>query len=88
MTIDIRDAYYRIRIKEGEEWKTVFRTRWGLYKYQIMPFGLINTPASFQALINNTLQEYLDDFALIYFDDVLIFLKTYEEYIQHVHKVL
>src|ERR1700754_4577654 len=64
--IDIRDAYYRIRMKEGEEWKTAFRTRWGLYEYMVMPFGLTNAPASFQELINDTLREYLDDFALAY----------------------
>jgi hypothetical protein len=66
-------------MKEGEEWKTAFRTRWGLYEYQVMPFGLTNAPASFQELINNTLREYLDDFALAYLDDVLIFSKTLEE---------
>jgi RNase H-like domain found in reverse transcriptase/Reverse transcriptase (RNA-dependent DNA polymerase)/Integrase zinc binding domain/Chromo (CHRromatin Organisation MOdifier) domain/Retroviral aspartyl protease len=86
--LDIRDAYYRIRMKEGEEWKTAFRTRWGLYEYQVMPFGLTNAPASFQELINNTLREYLDDFALAYLDDVLIFSKTYDEHVQHVRKVL
>ena len=45
--IDIRDAYYRIRIKKGEEWKTVFRTRWGHYEYQVMLFGLTNAPVTF-----------------------------------------
>jgi len=86
--IDIRDAYYRIRMKEGEEWKTAFRTRWGLYEYLVMPFGLTNAPASFQELINDTLREYLDDFVSAYLDDILIFSKTYDEHVQHVRKVL
>ena len=86
--IDIRDAYYRVRMKEGEEWKTAFRTRWGLYEYQVMPFGLTNAPASFQELINDTLREYLDDFALAYLDDVLIFSTDYTQHVQHVRKVL
>ena len=86
--IDIRDAYYRVRMKEGEEWKTAFKTRWGLYEYQVMPFGLTNAPATFQELINDTLREYLDDFVLAYLDDVLIFSKTYEEHVEHVRKVL
>ncbi|GAM88161.1 hypothetical protein ANO11243_061920 [Dothideomycetidae sp. 11243] len=86
--IDIRDAYYRIRMKEGEEWKTAFRTRWGLYEYLVMPFGLTNAPASFQELINDTLREYLDDFVSAYLDDILIFSKTYDEHVGHVRKVL
>ena len=86
--LDIRNAYYQIRMKEGEEWKTAFRTRWGLYEYLVMPFGLTNAPATFQTFINNTLREYLDDFVVAYLDDVLIFSKTREEHIQHVKKVL
>jgi hypothetical protein len=54
----------------------------------VMPFGLTNAPTSFQALINNTLREYLDDFAVAYLDNILIFSKTYEEHVQHVRKVL
>ena len=53
-----------------------------------MPFGLTNAPALFQELINNTLREYLNDFALAYLDNVLIFLKTRDEHTQHVRKVL
>ena len=86
--IDVRDAYYRIRMKEGEEWKTAFKTRWGLYEYQVMPFGLTNAPASFQELINDTLREYLDIFVVAYLDDILIFSKTYKEHVGHVKKVL
>ncbi|KAF4556639.1 Transposon Tf2-5 polyprotein-like protein 2 [Elsinoe fawcettii] len=86
--IDIRDAYYRIRMKEGEEWKTAFRTRWGLYEYLVMPFGLTNAPASFQELINDTLREYLDNFVSAYLDDIVVFSKTYDEHVGHVRKVL
>ncbi|SLM35926.1 gag-pol polyprotein [Lasallia pustulata] len=86
--IDVRDAYYRIRMKEGEEWKTAFKTRFGLYEYQVMPFGLTNAPASFQNLINDALREYLDDFAMAYLDDILIFSKTYDEHVRHVRMVL
>jgi len=75
-------------MKEGEEWKTAFRTRYGLYEYQVMPFGLTNAPASFQALINHTLHEYLDDFVVAYLDDILIFSKDYDQHVEHVKKVL
>jgi hypothetical protein len=86
--LDVRDAYYRVRMKKGEEWKTAFRTRWGLWEYQVMPFGLTNAPASFQGLINDTLKDFLDDFAVAYLDDILIFSKTYKEHVEHVKKVL
>ena len=86
--IDIKDTYYRIRMKEGEEWKTAFRIRWGHYEYQVMPFGLTNAPASFQELINDTLREYLNTFVLAYLDDILIFSTDYKQHVQHVRMVL
>jgi hypothetical protein len=87
--LDQREAYYRIRIKEGDEWKTAFRTRYGLYEYLIMPFGLTNAPASQQALLNGILYEYLDDFVIVYLDDILIFSKgSKEDHIEKVKKVL
>ena len=75
-------------MKEGEEWKTAFRTRWGHYEYQVMPFSLTNALVSFQELINNTLREYLDIFVLAYLDDILIFSTDYKQYIQHIQIVL
>jgi len=86
--LDIREGYYKVRIKKGEEWKTAFRTRYGLYEYQVMPFGLTNAPATFQGLINHVLYDHLDDFVIAYLDDILIFSKTKEEHTQHVQKVL
>ena len=86
--IDIRDAFNRIRMAHGEEWKTAFSTRWGLYEYLVMPFGLTNAPATFQELINDTLKEFLDEFCIAYLDDILIFSKTYKEHVQHVKTVL
>ena len=53
--LDFRDVYHRVRIKPGDEWKTAFRTRYGHWEYTIMPFGLINAPATFQAYINEAL---------------------------------
>ena len=75
-------------MKKGKEWKMAFRTRFGHYKYQVMPFGLTNILASFQELINNTIREYLNIFALTYLDNILIFSTTYKEHIQHVQMVL
>ena len=77
-----------VQIKEGEEWKPVFQTRYGHYEYIVMPFGLTNAPATFQAHINTTLHKYLNIFVIAYFDDILIYIKgTLKEHIQAVKKV-
>ena len=87
--LDIRDAFNRLRVAKSDEWKTAFRTRYGHFEYLVMPFGLCNAPASFQAYINDALREYLDDFCIAYMDDILIYSSgTLEEHIQHVRKVL
>lgn len=86
--IDLRGAYNLIRIAAGEEWKTAFRTRYGLFEYLVMPFGLTNAPASFQQLMNEVLREYLDISVIVYLDDILIYSKTREEHVQHIKKVL
>jgi len=87
--LDVRDAFNRIRVAEGEEWKTAFRTRYGHFEYLVMPFGLCNAPATFQAYINDALHEYLDVFCVAYLDDVLIYTDgTLEDHIRHVRTVL
>ncbi|OQN95116.1 hypothetical protein B0A48_18806, partial [Cryoendolithus antarcticus] len=73
--IDLRDAFYSIRMAEGEEWKTAFRTRYGLYEFLVMPMGLTNAPASCQALVNNVLRDLLDVTVFAYMDDILVFTK-------------
>src|SRR4030095_205809 len=62
--LDLRTAYNLVRIKQGEEWKTAFRCRYGHFQFRVMPLGLTNAPATFQALINDTLAGYLDEFAV------------------------
>ena len=86
--LDLKDAYHRIRIRRGDEWKTAFRTRYGHFEYQVLPFGLANTPATFQAYINLALAGYLDDFCVVYLDDILIYSKSEKEHRYHVSKVL
>ena len=86
--LDLRGAYNLIRMKEGEEWKTAFRTRYGHYEYLVMPFGLTNAPATCQALINNVVRAHLDRSAIAYLDDILIYSETTEEHVSHVQEVL
>ena len=64
-----------MRICEGDEWKTAFRTQYGHFKYQVMPFGLSNAPATFQGYVNKILAEKLDIFVIVYLDDILIYTK-------------
>ena len=85
---DILGAYNRIRIKVGHEWKTAFRTRFGLYEYLVIPFGLTNALATFQVYINNVLQKYLDVFVVVYLDDILVYLKTYDNHVRDIRKIL
>ena len=70
--IDVSAAFHRIRIKEGDEWKTAFLTRLGLFEWLVMPFGLTGAPAAWQRWINDLLRDFLDDFCTAYLDDVLI----------------
>lgn len=86
--LDLRNAYHLVRIREGDEWKTAFNTPTGHYEYQVMPFGLVNAPAVFQAFINDVLREMLNIFVFVYLDDILIFSRNLQEHIQHVRQVL
>ena len=71
--LDLMIAYYEMRIKEGDEWKTAFRTWSDNFEYQVMSFGLSNTPASFQGYINKIPAEKLDIFVIVYLDDIFIY---------------
>jgi len=86
--LDMRDGYHLLRMAKGEEWKTAFRTRYGHFEYNVVPFGLCNGPAAFQHLMNDVLREYLDVFVVIYLDDVLIYSETASEHKRHVRLVL
>jgi hypothetical protein len=86
--LDIRDAYHRIRVRGGDEWKTAFRTRYGHFEYTVMPFGLTNAPAQFQEYINSALIGLVDVTCIVYLDDILIYSNTEEEHIGHVREVL
>jgi hypothetical protein len=86
--IDLRGTHNLVQVKEGDEWKTTFRTRYGHFEYSAMLFGLINAPAVFQHMMNDIFQEYLDHFVVIYLDDILIYSKNEEEYEHHIHLVL
>ena len=86
--LDLKDAYHRIRIRKGDEWKTAFRTRYGHFEYTVMPFGLANAPATFQSYINRAMSDLLDVCCVVYLDDILIYSQTEEQHVRDVRKVL
>jgi hypothetical protein len=86
--LDVQDAYHNLRIAMGDEWKTAFWTKYGLYEYRVMPFGLTNAPTSFQRWMNEVLSDYLDMFCIAYLDDILIYSDSLEEHWRHVCQVL
>ncbi|RYN98817.1 hypothetical protein AA0121_g13479 [Alternaria tenuissima] len=87
--LDVIAAFHKIRVAEGDEWKTAFRTRFGLFEWLVTPFGMANSPSTFQRYINWTLREYLDEFCSAYLDDVLIYTDgSLQQHQEHVKKVL
>ena len=86
--LDIIAAFNRLRIAKGDEWLTAFRTRYGLFEYLVMPFGLANAPSTFQHYVNDALRPYLDVFCTAYIDDILIYSQNPNEHRKHVELVL
>ncbi|KAK9391826.1 hypothetical protein NXF25_017413 [Crotalus adamanteus] len=86
--LDLREAYYRIRIKPGDEWKTAFNCPLGSFQFTVMPFGLKGAPAVFMQTINAVLHQHLYRGVLVYLDDILIYSKTMAEHIPLVREVL
>ena len=86
--INLQNIYHKICIQEDDEWKTVFCTQYRYFEYQVVSFDLTNTSAIFQVYINQALCDLIDDFCIVYFDDILIFSKSEEEHYQHLELVI
>jgi hypothetical protein len=86
--IDLRSSYHQIKIRPNDVPKTAFSTRYGLYEYLVMSFGLTNAPAYFMYLMNSVFMRELDKFVVVFIDDILIYSKTLEDHIKHLHVIL
>jgi len=86
--IDLRSAYHLVRVAEGDEWKTAFRTRYGSYEWLVMPEGLTNAPAAFQRFVNSVFADMLDICVVVYLDDILVYSANLDDHREHVREVL
>ena len=85
--LDLNDGYHLIPMRKGDEHKTAFRTRYEQYEYKVMPFGLVNAPATFQTMMNKILSEFLDHGVVVSLDDILIYSENMDDHIKLVQKV-
>ena len=86
--IDVKSGFHQISIRPEDRHKTVFQTRYGLYEFVVMPFGLCNAPGTFQHAMNRVFGPYLDQFVVVYLDDILIYSRSVEEHAEQLDLIL
>eukprot|EP00253_Pinus_taeda_P016206 PITA_16206 len=82
--IDLKSRYHRVLIKAFDVWKTTFKAKEGLFEWIVMPFRLMNAPATFMRLMDDILLPFTNSFVVVYLDDILIFSQSWEEHLHHI----
>jgi Reverse transcriptase (RNA-dependent DNA polymerase) len=87
-TLDLTSGFWQVRMNAQDQEKTAFSTKFGTYEFTVMPFGLMNAPATFQRLMDNVFYDVTWKFVLVYMDDIIIYSKTLEDHRKHLEQVL
>jgi hypothetical protein len=86
--LDLRSGYHQIKVVEQDAWKIAFKTKHRLFEWLVMPFGVCNAPTTFMRVMNDVFMPFIDDFVIVYLDNILVFSGTWDEHVRHVKQVL